>query len=98
MMPRSFIVFTLALCLAAPLSAANLGKAKSDGLVCEQTSGYLRANAGAPGDVQSMVNSINDQRKAEYGKIANKNGVAVDQVARLTAQKVINKAPQNKCN
>jgi hypothetical protein len=97
MMPRSFIVFILALCLAGPLSAANLGQAKSEGQVCEQTNGYLRASAGAPGDVQSMVNSINAQRKAEYGKIANKNGVAVDQVARLTAQKVINKAPQHKC-
>ena len=97
MMPRSFIVLILALCLTAPLSAADLGKAKSDGQVCEQTSGYLRANAGAPGDVQSLVSSINAQRKAEYGKIAKKNGVAVDQVARLTAQKVISKAPQNKC-
>jgi hypothetical protein len=97
MMPRRFIIFMLALCLTAPLWAANLGKAKSDGQVCEQTSGYLRANAGAPGDVKSMVDSINAQRKAEYGKIARKNGVAVDQVAKLTAQKVINKAPQHRC-
>lgn len=97
MMLRSSIVIILALCLVTPLSAANLGKAKADGQVCEQTNGYLRASAGAPGDVTSMVNNINAQRKAEYQKIANKNGVAVDQVGMLTAEKVIKKAPQYKC-
>jgi uncharacterized protein YdbL (DUF1318 family) len=97
MMHRSSIVIILALLVAAPASAVNLGAAKTNGQVCEQTSGYLRANAGAPGDIQEMVNNINAKRRAEYEKIAQKNQVAVDQVAKLTAEKVINLAPQHRC-
>ncbi len=97
MMHKSSIVIILALLVAAPASAANLGAAKAGGQVCEQTSGYLRANAGAPGDVQEMVNNINAKRRAEYEKIAAKNQVTVGQVAKLTAEKVINLAPQHRC-
>lgn len=93
------ILFTLILAIAFvyPSAAADLGAAKASGQVCEQTNGYLRANAGAPGDVQEMTRNINAKRKAEYDKIATKNKVTLDQVARLTAEKVINKAPQYKC-
>ena len=78
--------------------AMDLNQAKSAGWVCEQADGYLRvAKSGAPADVQPMVNSINSQRRAHYTDIAKKNGVAVDQVGRLTAQKVIGQAPQHAC-
>lgn len=97
MMQRSLYIVVLVFFIAAPLKAADLGSAKASGQVCEQTSGYLRANAGAPGDVQAMVKDINTKREAEYEKIATKNKVTVDQVARLTAEKVINKAPQYSC-
>ena len=83
--------------LAAPLSAANLDQAKASGHACELPNGYLRANAGAPGDVKAMVDNINGQRRAQYTRIANDNGVEVDQVAKLTAQKVIGAAPQFAC-
>ena len=93
------ILFTLivALAFAHPSAAADLGAAKASGQVCEQTDGYLRANAGAPGDVQEMTKNINAKRRAEYDKIARKNNVTLDQVARLTAEKVINMAPQYRC-
>jgi uncharacterized protein YdbL (DUF1318 family) len=91
------LILAAALLLAAPAGAADLASAKASGQVCEQTSGYLRANAGAPGDVQAMVNSINDKRRQEYEKIAERNNVTVDQVSRLTAEKVINRAPQHRC-
>lgn len=96
-MHKSSIVIILALFVATPASAVNLGAAKTNGQVCEQTNGYLTANAGAPGDVQEMVKNINAQRRAEYEKIAQKNQVTVDQVAKLTAEKVINLAPQHRC-
>ena len=96
-MQRSMFVLILVLTFANSAAAADLGEAKAGGQVCEQTDGYLRSNTGAPGDVQAMVGKINAKRKAEYEKIANKNNVAVDQVARLTAEKVINKAPQFRC-
>ncbi len=78
--------------------AANLGQAKSAGWLCEQTDGYLRvARADAPADVKALANTINEQRRAEYQRIAAKNRVAVEQVAGLTAQRVIGDAPQFRC-
>lgn len=81
-------------CFAMPVSAASLAEAKAAGQVGELMNGYLGlVDPGAPGDVKAMVNSINAQRRAEYQRIANKNGVPVDEVAKMTAQKVINQTP-----
>ncbi len=85
----------LGLCLTAlPANAVDLAQAKAVGLVGEQMNGLLgvvKADAGA--DVQNLVKSINAQRLAEYQRIAAKNGVPAEEVARLTAQKVISQAP-----
>lgn len=97
MMQRSIFFLILSLIFANTAAAADLNAAKANGQVCEQTDGYLRANVGAVDDVQEMVGIINAKRRAEYEKIANKNNVTLDQVARLTAEKVINKAPQYRC-
>ena len=94
---RSMYAIIIALILAAPAYAANVGDAKAKGHACEQTNGYLRATGSAPGDVKSLVKNVNAKRKEQYAAIATKNGVAVDQVAKLTAQKLINKAPQHAC-
>lgn len=101
-MLRKFRLFGTALVLAtlAPVAgwAASLDEAKSGGWVCEQMDGYLRlAKAGAPGDIQNLVNSINNQRRAEYARIAQKNGVAPDQVAKIAANKVRQRQPQHAC-
>jgi uncharacterized protein YdbL (DUF1318 family) len=81
------------LLIFSPLPAADLAQAKAAGLVGEQLDGYLGlVQANAPADVKAMVNSINRQRRAEYERIAKQNGVSVDQVARLAAQKVIQQA------
>ena len=75
------------------LPAADLAQAKTAGLVGEQLDGYLGVvRADAPGDVKAMINSINSRRRTEYERIAKQNGVSVDQVSRLTAQKVIQQA------
>lgn len=88
--------FFLALwCVAMPVSAASLAQAKEAGQVGELMNGYLGlVDPGAPGDVKALVNSINAQRRAEYQRIAKKNGVPVDEVAKMTAQKVINQTPR----
>ena len=96
-MVRSVFIIIIALFLTVSVAAANVGQAKNKGQACEQRNGYLRATAGAPGDVQALVKSVNAKRKAQYTNIANKNGVAVEQVAKLTAQKLINGAPQHAC-
>ena len=101
-MLRKIRLFGVATVLAALVPAAgwaaSLDQAKSGGWVCEQTNGYLQlAKGGAPGDIQNLVNSINNQRRAEYARIAQKNGVAPDQVARIAANKVRQRQPQYAC-
>lgn len=92
------IIWVAGLLYGGAVLAADISQAKSAGWVCEQVDGYARvAKPNAPADVQAMVNSVNNQRRAEYQRIGQKNGVAVEQVARLTAQKVIGAAPQFRC-
>ena len=96
-MLRSLYIVILTFLLVAPTTAANLNQARSQGHACEQTNGYLRATANAPGDVKSLVKSVNEKRKAKYTKIANENSVQVNQVGKLTAEKIINKNPKFAC-
>lgn len=76
-----------------PAAAASLAEAKSAGQVGERMDGYLGlVTPNAPTDVKALVSDINAQRRMEYQRIAAKNGVPEDQVARLTARKVIDQA------
>ncbi len=84
------LVLILGLFVAGTAAAVNLDQAKAAGQVGERLDGYLGLVQGnAPADVRKLVEQINAQRRAEYERIARKNGVAVDQVARLTAKRVI---------
>jgi uncharacterized protein YdbL (DUF1318 family) len=87
--------FVIGLALAAAsASAADLSQAKAAGQVGERLDGYLgTVSATAPAEVRALVQDINQRRRLEYQRIAEKNGVSVDQVARLTAKKVIEQAP-----
>ena len=96
-MIRSVYVIIITLLLTAPVSAADVGEAKAKGQACEQSNGYLRAAANTPEDVKALVKNVNAKRKEQYTKIATKNGVTMDQVAKLTAKKLINSAPQHAC-
>jgi uncharacterized protein YdbL (DUF1318 family) len=90
------LLTALTFCLwfaAVPVNAADLGQAKAAGLVGELMNGYLGLVDGkASADVKAMVDSINAQRRAEYQRIAAKNAVPAEEVAKLTAQKVIGQA------
>jgi uncharacterized protein YdbL (DUF1318 family) len=94
-LPRLLWPVLLALLLnALPVAAADLDQAKASGWVGERSSGFLGVvKADAPADVKALVESINAQRLAEYQRIANKNGVTADTVAKLAAQKVLGKTP-----
>ncbi|MEP0177465.1 MAG: YdbL family protein [Paraglaciecola sp.] len=70
--------------------ALNLGQAKQKGLVGEKDNGYLGVVV-ASNDVQSLVNEINAKRKTVYAKLAEKNGITVQQVEKLAAQKAYDK-------
>jgi uncharacterized protein YdbL (DUF1318 family) len=86
------LVLGLAL-MAGPAAGAGLAEAKAAGQVGERMDGYLGlVNSNAPAEVKALVNDINTQRRMEYQRIGAKNGVPDEQVARLTARKVIDQA------
>jgi uncharacterized protein YdbL (DUF1318 family) len=92
----AWLAFLVALVLATPVPAAALGldAAKSQGLVGEKADGYLGiVGANPSAEVKALANSVNTQRRAKYEEIARKNGTAVDAVAALAGQKLVDRAP-----
>ena len=79
---------------ALPSAALDLDAARAQGLVGEQSDGFVGAVSASPSaDVQALVSQVNAKRRAAYADIAKKNGTAPDAVAALSAQKLIERAP-----
>lgn len=78
----------------APAMAIGLDAARAQGLVGETPSGFIAPVKSPSADVRALVNKVNSQRRAQYQKIASRNGVGLEQVGRLTAEKVINGLPR----
>lgn len=74
--------------------ALDLDSAKQQGLVGEQTDGYVGAVAASPSpEVAALVADVNTRRRASYAAIASKNGTSVETVAKLAAQKLVGRVP-----
>lgn len=84
-----------ALMLSATVALADpLSDAKSAGQVGELPSGYLGIVVPNPSaDIRALVSNINAARKAEYQRIAEKNGQPLNVIERLAGEKVVEKAP-----
>jgi uncharacterized protein YdbL (DUF1318 family) len=94
MAPRcaTAIALLAALALALPASALDLDSAKRQGLIGEMTSGYIGAvRPNPPPEVAALVAEVNAKREAAYREIASRNGTAVETVAGLAAQKLIDR-------
>jgi uncharacterized protein len=88
-------LFVAASLAAFPAAADPLDDARSAGLVGERPDGYVAlVDPSAPGDVQALVKSINAQRRAYYQQIADEEGVPVEQIGAITAEKLINESLQ----
>ena len=92
MLQRTLGVLLLSLSIALPALALDLGEAKSGGLVGETSGGYLAA-VKSSAEVDALVASINSKRKAQYQKIAQKNGISIQAVEVRAGQKAIEKTP-----
>ena len=80
--------------VATPALAASLDQAKAAGQVGEKIDGFLGVvDANAPTDVRALVERINAERAAKYAEIAQKQGTAVDAVAKIAGQKLIERTP-----
>lgn len=91
---RVLVVFALMINFAF---AATLEEAKATGQIGEKQDGYLGlVQANVPGDVAALVADVNAQRRQRYEQIAQQNGIAVDQVAKLAFTKAFeNTVPGN---
>jgi uncharacterized protein YdbL (DUF1318 family) len=71
-----------------PAWALSLEDAKAKGLVGEKPSGYLGVVSGG-GDVQALVNDINQKRRQAYEDIASRNKTNLKDVETLAGEKAI---------
>ncbi len=84
----SLLLLLGGLLCAGPLWALTLDEAKAKGMVGEKPNGYLGAVSGG-GDVQALVNDINQKRRQAYEDIARKNGTQLSAVETLAGDKAI---------
>ena len=74
--------------------AIGLQAAPSHGLVGETPSRFVAPVKAPTAEVRKLVNEVNAQRRSEYKRIASRNGIGVEQVGRITAEKLINGLPR----
>jgi uncharacterized protein YdbL (DUF1318 family) len=80
----------LTLLFALPASAQSLDQAKAAGEIGERVDGYVGAVGGSPsGQIRALVDKVNDERKAQYAKIAKDRGASVDAVAQIAGKKLV---------
>ena len=80
------VLLTLVL-FSLPVSALNLDEAKAQKLVKETPSGYLTA-VKPSAEVDTLIKKINAGRKAQYQKIAKKQGTSLATVEQLAGKKL----------
>lgn len=92
-MNKVSVILTLCLLLLAPsVYAIDLQSAKNQGLVGENTSGYLEAVTSASPETQELIDTVNKLRKQKYQEIAARNKTALEDVELLAAKKAIEKS------
>ena len=78
--------------LASMAFALDISEAKNRGWVGEQLDGYLGlVNSSVPAEARKLVADINQQRRASYQSIAQKNQLPLATVEQLAAKKAIEK-------
>jgi uncharacterized protein len=86
----NFAALVTAVLMSFSAWAISLDDAKSQGLVGENSSGYLGLVV-ANSEAQAVVEKVNAKRKAQYLKLAKKNNLSLAQVEALAAAKTIEK-------
>ena len=75
--------------VTASVHASPLDDARNAGHIVELASGYVQATGSAPAAAKALAADVNKKRKAAYQRIADKNGVSIDQVAAESYRKRI---------
>ncbi len=88
--------FLLALVVEMPAGAraAEIDDAKAAGQVGERYDGYLGVvKPDASPATQQLVKDINAKRRQKYQELAQRNGVLVDEVAKIAGKNLVDRAP-----
>ena len=88
--------FVLLATVAQPpvATAQSLDELRAQGVVGERFDGFaVVRDAGAAASIKAMVNDINAKRRAIYDERAKAQGVASEQVGRVYAEQILQKAP-----
>lgn len=91
----SFSSFTAPALAASPA----IESAKAQCVIGERKDGYLGVVSGKSAStvVLREMRSVNQQRRAAYERLAERNGVTIDVAAALTAERLINAAKSGEC-
>lgn len=87
------MAFATLLAFASPVLADALDDARAAGELGERVDGYLGVPPDASGSARALGEEINDKRRASYAEIAAKRNVALEAVAAIAGQKMIEKVP-----
>ncbi|BET96801.1 YdbL family protein [Xenorhabdus taiwanensis] len=90
-MKKVRMIILLSLLFSSFAMGMTLNEAKQQGLVGETFSGYLAPIKNTQ-DAQSVVKRINSERQKKYAEIAAQNNMTTDQVAKITGEKLVNRA------
>lgn len=95
-MKKSFIfactIALLSLTAISPAFALDLAGAKKQGLVGEKADGLIAAISVNPApDVQALVDTTNQGRMAVYQDMATKQGITLNQIKVIAANKILQK-------
>ena len=71
--------------------ASALTEPKNSGIIGERFDGYIGIVEGATPDIKSLVNSVNEKRKARYKEIAMKRQQALKKVELIAGESAIKK-------
>ena len=76
--------------------ALSLDEAKANGLVGEQSNGYLGAVNPANAEAQALIQEVNQKRRQAYEDIAKRNSTNIRAVETLAGEKAVqNTKPGN---
>jgi len=89
---KVFLALLISMLTVSVAVASPLTKPKADGLIGEQSNGYIGlVQQDVPADVKKLVKDVNAKRKAGYQKIASKQGTSLAEVEKVGGNTAIEK-------
>lgn len=87
-------LLALAALTAPPAAAASLDQYRAQGVIAERYDGLVEVRtSNAPAEARQLVDQVNQKRRQIYQSRASEQGVSAEQVGRVYATQIMEKAP-----